>query len=158
MPTTQRLGCHRPQRGGREAGSSGQIAQLVHAPSGEIVCLAHRPGWRHGPGRYLAAMVAGVIELVIGLLVLVGLLTRITALIGSGEMAFAYFAEHQPKGLLPIENGGELAVLYCFALVLIAFVGAEPLPCRAIAFAPAAEPYTHSSSAPSVSPTAPMVA
>ena len=67
---------------------------------------------------------AGVIELVVGLLVLVGLFTRIAALIGSGEMAFAYFTQHQPKGLWPIENGGELAVLYCFSLFLIAFVGA----------------------------------
>ena len=67
---------------------------------------------------------AGVIELVVGLLVLVGLFTRIAALIGSGEMAFAYFTQHQPKGLWPLENGGELAVLYCFSLFLIAFTGA----------------------------------
>ena len=67
---------------------------------------------------------AGVIELVVGVLVLHGLFTRIAALVGSGEMAFAYFTEHQPKGLLPIENGGELAVLYCFSLFLIAFAGA----------------------------------
>ena len=67
---------------------------------------------------------AGVIELVVGLLVLVGLFTRIAALIGSGEMAFAYFTQHQPKGLWPLENGGELAVLYCFSLFLIAFAGA----------------------------------
>jgi putative oxidoreductase len=67
---------------------------------------------------------AGVIELVVGLLVLVGLFTRIAALLGSGEMAFAYFTQHQPKGLWPIENGGELSVLYCFSLLLIAFAGA----------------------------------
>jgi putative oxidoreductase len=66
---------------------------------------------------------AGVIELAVGVLVLLGLFTRIAALIGSGEMAFAYFTEHQPKGLLPIENGGELAVLYCFSLFLITFAG-----------------------------------
>jgi putative oxidoreductase len=67
---------------------------------------------------------AGVIELVVGVLVLLGFFTRIAALIGSGEMAFAYFTQHQPKGLLPIENSGELAVLYCFSLLLIAFAGA----------------------------------
>ncbi len=67
---------------------------------------------------------AGLIETVVGLLVLVGLFTRIAALLGSGEMAFAYFTQHQPKGLWPIENGGELAVLYCFSLFLIAFAGA----------------------------------
>lgn len=67
---------------------------------------------------------AGIIETAVGLLVLVGLFTRLAALLGSGEMAFAYFTQHQPKGLWPIENGGELAVLYCFSLFLIAFVGA----------------------------------
>lgn len=67
---------------------------------------------------------AGVIELVVGLLVLLGVFTRIAALIGSGQMAYAYFTEHQPNGLWPIENGGELATLYCFSFLLIAFAGA----------------------------------
>ncbi len=67
---------------------------------------------------------AGAIELVVGILVLLGLFTRIAALIGSGEMAFAYFTQHQAKAFWPIDNGGELAVLYCFALLLIAFAGA----------------------------------
>jgi putative oxidoreductase len=67
---------------------------------------------------------AGVIEITVGLLVAFGLFTRIAALLGSGTMAFAYFTEHQPNGLLPIQNGGELAVLYCFAFLLIAFAGA----------------------------------
>ena len=44
-------------------------------------------------------------------------------LLGSGAMAFAYFTEHQPHGFWPIQNGGELAVLYCFSLLLIAFAG-----------------------------------
>ena len=56
---------------------------------------------------------------------------RAAALIGSGEMAFAYFTEHQPHGFWPLQNGGELAVLYCFSLLLIAFAGAG-------AFAPGA--------------------
>ena len=66
---------------------------------------------------------AGVIELAVGVLVALGLFTRIAAVIGSGPMAFAYFTEHQAKGLLPIENGGELATLYCFAFLLIALIG-----------------------------------
>ncbi len=66
---------------------------------------------------------AGLIELVVGLLVALGLLTLLAALLGSGTIAFAYFTEHQPDGLLPIQNGGELAVLYCFAFLLIAFAG-----------------------------------
>jgi len=67
---------------------------------------------------------AGIIELVIGLLLVLGLFARLAALVGAGEMAFAYFTEHQPKGLLPLQNGGELAVLYLIAFLLIAFAGA----------------------------------
>jgi len=67
---------------------------------------------------------AGVIELVVGVLVALGVFTRIAALIGAGTMAYAYFTVHQPKGLLPIQNGGEPAVLFCFAFLLLAFAGA----------------------------------
>jgi putative oxidoreductase len=67
---------------------------------------------------------AGVIELVGGVLVMVGLATRLMAFICSGEMAFAYFMVHQPRGTWPVQNGGELAVLYCFAFLYIAARGA----------------------------------
>ena len=66
---------------------------------------------------------AGLIELLVGLLVALGLFTRLAALLGSGTMAYAYFTAHQPDGLLPIKNGGELAVLFCFAFLLIALTG-----------------------------------
>lgn len=62
---------------------------------------------------------AGVIELVGGILVMVGLFTRVAAFICSGEMAAAYFMVHQPQGALPIQNQGELAALYCFAFLYI---------------------------------------
>ena len=68
--------------------------------------------------------IAGVIELVGGICIMIGLLTRVMAFICSGEMAAAYFMAHQPKGGLPIENGGELAALYCFAFLYIAARGA----------------------------------
>jgi putative oxidoreductase len=67
---------------------------------------------------------AGIIELVGGLLLMIGLLTRIAAFICSGEMAVAYFMVHQPRGAWPIQNGGELAALYCFAFLYIAARGA----------------------------------
>lgn len=67
---------------------------------------------------------AGVIETVGGVLVLIGLLTRVAAFICSGEMAAAYFMVHQPRGTWPIQNGGELAALYCFAFLYIAARGA----------------------------------
>ena len=67
---------------------------------------------------------AGVIELFGGVLVMAGLATRLVAFICSGEMAFAYFMVHQPRGTWPIQNGGELAALYCFAFLYIAARGA----------------------------------
>jgi putative oxidoreductase len=66
---------------------------------------------------------AGVIELVAGVLVLLGLFTSIAALLASGEMAVAYFTVHQPNGGLPIQNQGELAALYCFVFLYIAARG-----------------------------------
>jgi putative oxidoreductase len=67
---------------------------------------------------------AGVIELVAGMLIMLGLSTRIAAFIASGTMAVAYFWQHQPLGLLPITNGGESAVLYCFGFLVLVFTGA----------------------------------
>jgi putative oxidoreductase len=67
---------------------------------------------------------AGIIELVGGALVMIGLLTRAAAFICSGEMAVAYFMMHQPRGGLPQQNGGEGAVLFCFAFLYIAARGA----------------------------------
>jgi putative oxidoreductase len=60
---------------------------------------------------------AGVIETFGGLLIGLGLFTEIAAFIASGEMAVAYFQQHMPRGPYPIGNGGELAVLYCFAFL-----------------------------------------
>ena len=65
-----------------------------------------------------------LIELVGGGLILIGLWTRWAALISSGAMAYAYFVVHQPKALLPIENGGELAAVYSWAFLLLVFTGA----------------------------------
>lgn len=68
--------------------------------------------------------VAGVIEFVGGLLIAIGFLTGTAAFIASGEMAYAYFTAHMPKGRLPIQNGGELSALYCFVFLYIAARGA----------------------------------
>jgi putative oxidoreductase len=66
---------------------------------------------------------AAVIETFGGILIALGLLTSIVAFLCSGEMAFAFFTTHFPRGPLPIQNGGELAVLYCFAFLCIAAIG-----------------------------------
>lgn len=70
---------------------------------------------------------AGVIELVAGMLIMLGWFTRPAAFIASGEMAAAYFLSHYPTAFWPIQNRGELAALYCFAFLYIAARGAGPL-------------------------------
>ena len=70
---------------------------------------------------------AGVLETFGGLLLILGLFTRPVAFLLAGEMAFAYFRAHQPRGLWPIQNGGELAVLYCFVFLYIYTAGPGPL-------------------------------
>jgi putative oxidoreductase len=69
---------------------------------------------------------AGVLELVGGAAVLVGLFTRPVAFLLAGQMAVAYFMVHAPQGVYPILNGGELAILYCFAFLYLAAAGAGP--------------------------------
>jgi putative oxidoreductase len=68
--------------------------------------------------------VAGVLEVVGGLLITVGLLTRITAFVLSGQMAAAYFMAHASQSVFPVLNGGEAAVLYCFVFLYFAVAGA----------------------------------
>jgi putative oxidoreductase len=70
---------------------------------------------------------AGVLECFGGLLILFGLFTRPVAFLLCGEMAVAYFKQHFPHGFWPIENGGELAVVYCFVFLLLAAMGGGPL-------------------------------
>ena len=67
---------------------------------------------------------AGAIELVGGLLVMVGLLTSWAAFLSSGLMASAYFMAHASQGFWPIKNGGELAAVYAFVFLAIAARGA----------------------------------
>jgi putative oxidoreductase len=69
-------------------------------------------------------LVAAIIEFFGGILIALGLLTRIAAFIASGEMAVAYFMVHAGRGFFPIVNKGELAVVYCFLFLFIATRGA----------------------------------
>ncbi|EEP71993.1 DoxX family protein [Micromonospora sp. KC207] len=80
--------------------------------TGQAVPLGTWPGWY-----------AALIQAVCGALVLAGLFTRPAALLASGSMAYAYFVVHQPEGLLPLRNGGELSALFCWSFVLIAVLG-----------------------------------
>lgn len=72
--------------------------------------------------------VAGALEVVGGFLILIGLFTRPVAFVLCGFMAVAYFMAHASKGgvLTPIQNGGELAIMFCFVFLLLFFAGAGP--------------------------------
>jgi len=72
---------------------------------------------------YIVA-VAGTVELLGGILICIGLLTRAASFIACGEMAYAYWTVHAHSALLPLVNKGEPAVLYCFAFLFICAHGA----------------------------------
>lgn len=69
---------------------------------------------------------AGMFELVLGGLLILGLFSRLVAFILCGEMAFAYFISHFPKGFIPLLNGGSLAILFCFSCLFLACAGGGP--------------------------------
>ena len=68
-------------------------------------------------------LIAGPIEFFGGLLIMIGLWTHWVAFICSGEMAFAYWSVHGTHAILPVMNGGELAIIYCFLFLFIASRG-----------------------------------
>jgi putative oxidoreductase len=86
------------------------------------------PNFAHIPP---LTMTAGALELVLGGLLMIGLFTRISAFILSGEMAFAYFLGHMLRSgepvFLPLINGGTAAILFCFACLYLSTSGAGPL-------------------------------
>ncbi|GAA2473560.1 DoxX family protein [Winogradskya humida] len=83
--------------------------------SGKAIETGLWPGWY-----------AGLIQLICGILVMIGLGTRPAAIIASGSMAYAYFVVHQPNALMPIQNGGVNAALYAWTFLAIAVLGAGP--------------------------------
>lgn len=73
------------------------------------------------------AWVAGILETFGGLLIMLGLFTRPVAFLLCGEMAVAYFRVHFPRAFLPIENSGELAVMFCFVFLYLFAAGPGPI-------------------------------
>jgi putative oxidoreductase len=65
----------------------------------------------------------GIIELIGGVLIVLGLFTRPVAFILAGDMAVAYFLAHAPRGFFPLLNAGELAIVYCFVFLYLAVAG-----------------------------------
>jgi putative oxidoreductase len=79
-----------------------------------------------GPPMTPLLYVQGVIEIVGGILLLVGAYTRVVAFILAGDMAVAYFMAHLPVSFFPAMNGGDAAVLFCFVFFYILFAGGGP--------------------------------
>ncbi|KZY53554.1 DoxX family protein [Sulfitobacter sp. KE29] len=110
-----------------------QILSLFRIMSGLLV-LQHGTtkvlSFPAGPmnGVSIASMggIAGVIELVFGVLLVIGLFSRLSAFILSGLTAVAYFIAHMPQGFFPLLNGGELAALYSFGFLYLAAAGPGP--------------------------------
>lgn len=98
-------------------------AKLLHVPYQAM--FAHLQ-----PMSLLGAQ--GVIELIGGSLLAIGLLSRPVAFILCGDMAVAFFIAHFPKGWLPILNGGDLAVLFCFTFLYLWVAGPGPLSLDAL--------------------------
>jgi putative oxidoreductase len=100
-------------------------AKLLHAP--DQAMFAHL--------QLLSLLgIQGVIELVGGGLLTVGLFSRPVAFILSGDMAVAFFIAHFPKSWLPILNGGDLAVLFCFTFLYLWAAGPGPWSLDALLF------------------------
>ncbi|MFE1027910.1 DoxX family protein [Streptomyces sp. NPDC058818] len=88
------------------------LFDVLGGPRGAGPGVGEWPGWW-----------AAVIQLLGGTMVLCGAGTRAAAVLCSGSMAYAYFTEHQPDALFPIENGGETAAMFCWSFLLIAAIG-----------------------------------
>ncbi len=81
--------------------------------------------------------IAAVIEIVTGLLILVGFFTRPAAFLLAGTMAAAYFIGHAPRGFYPVQNGGNLPIMFCFTFLYLVFAGPGPWSLDALRRKPA---------------------
>lgn len=93
-------------------GAASLFGVLGGSMGGGTVPAGTWPGWY-----------AAVIQLVGGILVALGLGTRVAALVSSGSMAYAYFKVHQPESLFPLQNGGEASAVFCWTFLLLVFTG-----------------------------------
>lgn len=93
-------------------GAASLFGVLGGARGGGSIPAGTWPGWY-----------AALIQLIGGVVVALGLGTRIAALISSGSMAYAYFSVHQSGGLFPLQNGGEPSAVYSWVFLLLVFTG-----------------------------------
>lgn len=93
--------------------------KFLSFPAGEMA----GGGWAlNHPGHF-----AGIVELVCGILIVLGLFTRPAAFLASGTMAVAYWYGHAPQNFFPVNNMGDAAILYCFIFLYLVFAGPGPI-------------------------------
>lgn len=101
------------------------VAGLLFLEHGTQKFFGFPPGERAGAGWAFDSLghYAGVIEIVTGILLVLGLFTRPAAFLASGTMAVAYWYAHAPQSFWPVNNGGDAAILYCFVFLYLVFAG-----------------------------------
>ena len=102
------------------------MAALLFMAHGTMKLLGFPDSGRPGPDLFSLMGLAGALEIVGGILLVLGLFTRPVAFILSGQMAVAYFMAHAPQAFVPAQNGGEAAVLFCFVFLYLAAAGPGP--------------------------------
>ena len=102
------------------------VAALIFFEHGTQKLLGFPDGERVFAEAWSLSWWAGLLELVLGGLLILGLFTRLAAFVASGEMAFAYWIAHAPQDPFPVNNGGDAAILYCFLFLFFVFSGPGP--------------------------------
>ena len=118
MSTFERLSAYRPYG----LAALRIITALLFIEHGTMKLFAFPAAQMAGPLPPLM-LFAALLELIGGILILVGLLTRPVAFLLAGEMAVAYFMAHAPQSFFPIINGGESAIFFCFIFLYLVFAG-----------------------------------
>ncbi|HEY9538126.1 MAG TPA: DoxX family protein [Kiloniellaceae bacterium] len=118
---------------------SPHVLSLLRVASGAAFMAHGTMKWLNFPTRsfpqpevFSMTGASGAIELIGGALIVLGLFTRPAAFICSGMTAVAYFMVHAPKSFFPVLNGGDAALLFCFAFFYLVFAGPGPWSLDAI--------------------------
>jgi putative oxidoreductase len=96
---------------------------LLFLEHGTQKFFAFPPRANPGPALFSLLGLQGILELVGGILIVIGLFTRPVAFILAGDMAVAYFYAHAPRGFFPTLNMGQLAILFSFVFLYLFVAG-----------------------------------
>ena len=102
------------------------VVGLLFLQHGLVKLFAFPMPFPNPPAMWSLIWYQGIIEIVGGVLLILGLFTRVVAFILAGDMAVAYFMSHAPRSYYPIQNNGNLAILYCFVFFYLVFSGPGP--------------------------------